>query len=173
MEEGVKDNAASPPKPRLTNQSRDVLSMRLLQILLLFLLLSLGISVVGIHMIKFLNHVSSTTLISMYDHGTVTLEIIIRPPLNVWHTKNERPDGRGRYRNGMEPEITLNHWRKGSQWFEINRKLALEIVQDITYYPKFEEFCKPPCYVHEHYFFTMLSIENRILLANKTLKWTD
>lgn len=44
-------------------------------------------------MIKFLNnhhldHVSSTTLISMYDHGTVTLEIIIRPPLNVWHTKN-------------------------------------------------------------------------------------
>lgn len=49
MEEGVKDNAASPPKPRLTNQSRDVLSMRLLQILLLFLLFSLGISVVGIH----------------------------------------------------------------------------------------------------------------------------
>ncbi|CAN6927793.1 unnamed protein product, partial [Brassica oleracea] len=119
-------------------------------------------------MIKFLNnhhldHVSSTTLISMYDHGTVTLEIIIRPPLNVWHTENERPDGRGRYRNGME--LTLE--KRVSQWFEINRKLALEIVQDITCYPKFEEFCKPPCYyVHEHYFFTMLSIENRILLAN-------
>ncbi|KAF2593478.1 hypothetical protein F2Q70_00042776 [Brassica cretica] len=36
MEEGVKDNAASPPKPRLTNQSRDVLSMRLLQIFFVY-----------------------------------------------------------------------------------------------------------------------------------------
>lgn len=45
----------------------------------------------------------------------------------------EGPDGRGRYRTEMEPEITLSQWRKGSQWFEINRKLAVEIVQDTTY----------------------------------------
>ncbi|KAF8101063.1 hypothetical protein N665_0211s0050 [Sinapis alba] len=85
----------------------------------------------------------------------------------------EGPDGRGRYINGMEPEITLSQWRKGSQWFEVNRKLALEIVQDITYYPKFKDFCKPPCYVDEHYIPTMLSIEKQILLANRTLTWTD
>ncbi|KAG2328320.1 hypothetical protein Bca52824_011048 [Brassica carinata] len=29
----------------------------------------------------------------------------------------EGPDGRGRYRNGMEPEITLSQWRKGSQCY--------------------------------------------------------
>uniref|UniRef100_A0A1J3FBV1 Core-2/I-branching beta-1,6-N-acetylglucosaminyltransferase family protein n=1 Tax=Noccaea caerulescens TaxID=107243 RepID=A0A1J3FBV1_NOCCA len=85
----------------------------------------------------------------------------------------EGPDGRGRYRTGMEPEITLSQWRKGSQWFEINRKLAVEIVQDTTYYPKFKEFCKQPCYVDEHYFPTMLSMEHRILLADRTLTWKD
>ncbi|CAF2056726.1 hypothetical protein HID58_070485 [Brassica napus] len=319
MEEGVKDNAASPPpKSRITNQSRALVSIRLLQVLLLFLVLTLGISVVSIHMIKFFkiqDPVSSTTLVSMYDHEAVTLESFLRPPLNVWHTMNdgellwrasmepkrhdypfkrvpklafmfltkgplpfaplwemffkgheglysiyvhalpnyrsdfdrssvfyrryipsqavawgemsmcdaerrllasalldisnewfvllsesciplsgfgfiygyvsgsrysfmgcadeEGPDGRGRYRNGMEPEITLSQWRKGSQWFEINRKLALEIVQDTTYYPKFKEFCKPPCYVDEHYFPTMLSMKHRIFLANRTLTYTD
>ncbi|CAA7044485.1 unnamed protein product [Microthlaspi erraticum] len=323
MEEGVKDNAASPLKSRLTNQSRALFSMRLLQILLLFLVLTLGISVVGIHTIKFLRiqHLppvapTTTTLISNYDHhGTVTLESFIKPPLNVWHTMNdsellwrasmeprrivypfkrvpklafmfltkgplpfaplwemffkgheglysiyvhalpdyrsdfsrssvfykryvpsqavawgemsmcdaerrllsnalldisnewfvlvsesciplrgfsfiygyvsesrhsfmgsideEGPDGRGRYRDGMEPEISLSQWRKGSQWFEVNRKLAVEIVQDTTYYPKFKEFCKPPCYVDEHYFPTMLSMKHRVSLANRTLTWTD
>ncbi|KAF8051033.1 hypothetical protein N665_1813s0002 [Sinapis alba] len=320
MEEGVRDNAASPPpKSRNTNQSRALVSIRLLQVLLLFLVLTLGISVVSIHMIKFFKIqdpvASSTTLVSMYDHGDATLESFIRPPLNVWHSMDdgellwrasmeprrnvypfkrvpklafmfltkgplpfaplwemffkghkglysiyvhalpdyrsdferssvfyrryipsqavawgemsmceaerrllanalldisnewfvllsesciplrgfgfiygyvsgsrysfmgcadeEGPDGRGRYRNGMEPEITLGQWRKGSQWFEINRKLALEIVQDTTYYPKFKEFCKPPCYVDEHYFPTMLSMQHRIFLANRTLTWTD
>lgn len=85
----------------------------------------------------------------------------------------EGPDGRGRYRTEMEPEITLSQWRKGSQWFEINRKLAVEIVQDTTYYPKFKEFCRPPCYVDEHYFPTMLSMKHHLLLANRTLTWTD
>lgn len=95
MEEGVKDNnAVSTPKSRHTNQSRSLLPIRLLQILLLLLVLSLGISVVGIHMIKFLKiqhleSVAPTTLISMYDHGTVTLDSFIRPPLNVWHTMND------------------------------------------------------------------------------------
>lgn len=92
MEEGVKDNAASPPKPRLTSQSRALLSTCLLKILLLFLVLSLGISVC-IYMIKFLevqhlDHVAPTTLISMYDQGAATLESFIRPPLNVWHAMN-------------------------------------------------------------------------------------
>ncbi|KFK35824.1 hypothetical protein AALP_AA4G041900 [Arabis alpina] len=327
MEEGiVKDNnvaISSPPKSRHTNQSRSLLPIRLLQILLLLLVLTLGISVVGIHMIKFLKiqHLDpiapTTTLVSLYghDYGTGSLDSFIRPSLNVWHTMNdsellwrssmeprrigypfkrvpklafmfltkgdlpfaplwevffngheglysiyvhslpgyksrfskssvfyrryipsqavewgemsmseaerrllanalldvsnewfvlvsescvplrgfsfiygyisgsrysfmgcadeEGRDGRGRYNIGMEPEITLSQWRKGSQWFEINRKLAIEIVQDTFYYPKFKEFCKQPCYNDEHYFPTMLSINHRILLANRTLTWTD
>ncbi|XP_010535201.1 PREDICTED: uncharacterized protein LOC104810555 [Tarenaya hassleriana] len=84
------------------------------------------------------------------------------------------PYGRGRYHRGMEPEVTLSQWRKGSQWFEINRKLAIEIVQDTTYYPKFNDFCRPhQCYVDEHYFPTMLTMKYPRLLANRTLTWTD
>ncbi|GAV80276.1 Branch domain-containing protein [Cephalotus follicularis] len=83
------------------------------------------------------------------------------------------PHGRGRYNGNMEPEVTLSQWRKGSQWFEVDRRLAVLIVEDIKYYPKFKNFCKPACYVDEHYFPTMLTIEVPHLLANRTLTWTD
>ncbi|KDO58674.1 hypothetical protein CISIN_1g040146mg [Citrus sinensis] len=83
------------------------------------------------------------------------------------------PYGRGRYNGNMEPEVTLSQWRKGSQWFEINRRLAVDIIEDTSYYPKFRDFCKPGCYVDEHYFPTMLTIHFSRLLANRTLTWTD
>ncbi|CAK7353070.1 unnamed protein product [Dovyalis caffra] len=83
------------------------------------------------------------------------------------------PYGRGRYNENMVPEVDITQWRKGSQWFEINRKLAVNIVEDTTYYPKFKEFCKPNCYVDEHYFPTMLTIQAASLLANRTLTWVD
>ena len=62
------------------------------------------------------------------------------------------PFGRGRYNDNMEPVVNLTNWRKGSQWFEINRKLVVAVVEDDTFYPKFEQFCRPACYVDEHYF---------------------
>ncbi|KDP40817.1 hypothetical protein JCGZ_24816 [Jatropha curcas] len=83
------------------------------------------------------------------------------------------PYGRGRYNSNMQPEVTLEQWRKGSQWFEVNRRLAINIIEDTTYYPKFRDFCQPACYVDEHYFPTMLSIKLPHLLANRTLTWTD
>ncbi|CAN1162400.1 Glycosyltransferase BC10 [Linum perenne] len=83
------------------------------------------------------------------------------------------PYGRGRYNENMKPEVTLEQWRKGSQWFEVNRRLAIDIVVDTKYYPKFRDFCQPACYVDEHYFPTMLSINVPQLLANRTLTWTD
>lgn len=73
----------------------------------------------------------------------------------------------------MTPEVNLTEWRKGSQWFEINRKLAVDVIQDTKYYPKFEQFCRPACYVDEHYFPTMLTIESPQLLANRSLTWVD
>ncbi|KAK1375831.1 glycosyltransferase BC10 [Heracleum sosnowskyi] len=83
------------------------------------------------------------------------------------------PFGRGRYNYMMAPEVEITHWRKGSQWFEINRKLAVNIVEDTTFYPKFTDFCKPACYVDEHYFPTMLTIRAPNLLANRSITWTD
>ncbi|KAK4412581.1 hypothetical protein Salat_2905200 [Sesamum alatum] len=83
------------------------------------------------------------------------------------------PYGRGRYNDNMLPEVNITDWRKGSQWFEINRKLALYIVEDTKFYPKFSEFCKPACYVDEHYFPTMLTIQAANLLANRSITWVD
>ncbi|KAE8674135.1 hypothetical protein F3Y22_tig00111769pilonHSYRG00457 [Hibiscus syriacus] len=54
-----------------------------------------------------------------------------------------------------------------------SQKLAIDIIKDTTYYPKFKEFCRPACYVDEHYFPTMLTIQSPHLLANRTLTWTD
>lgn len=83
------------------------------------------------------------------------------------------PYGRGRYNDNMLPEVNITDWRKGSQWFEINRKLALYIVEDTKFYPKFSLFCKPACYVDEHYFPTMLTIRAANLLANRSITWVD
>lgn len=83
------------------------------------------------------------------------------------------PFGRGRYNTNMAPEVNLTQWRKGAQWFEVNRRLALKLVEDSKYYPKFNDFCKPACYVDEHYFPTMLTIEAGNLLANRSITMVD
>lgn len=83
------------------------------------------------------------------------------------------PYGRGRYNGNMKPEVSISQWRKGAQWFEVNRKLAVNIVEDTTFYKKFEEFCKPACYVDEHYFPTMLTIQSGHLIANRSITWVD
>ncbi|KAL5986571.1 hypothetical protein ACLOJK_014904 [Asimina triloba] len=83
------------------------------------------------------------------------------------------PHGRGRYNPRMAPEVTITKWRKGAQWFTVNRKIAVSIIEDTKYYQKFKEFCRPACYVDEHYFPTMLTIEAPNLLANRTVTWVD
>lgn len=83
------------------------------------------------------------------------------------------PNGRGRYNQKMSPLINLSDWRKGSQWFQINRRLAIDIVKDTLYYDKFDQFCKPDCYVDEHYFPTMLTMRSPHLLANRSVTWVD
>ncbi|CAA0814640.1 Core-2/I-branching beta-1-6-N-acetylglucosaminyltransferase family protein [Striga hermonthica] len=83
------------------------------------------------------------------------------------------PWGRGRYNRKMAPLVNLTNWRKGSQWFEVDRELAVRIVRDTVYYPKFQRFCQPECYSDEHYFPTMLTIESPRQLANRSLTWVD
>jgi Core-2/I-Branching enzyme len=55
----------------------------------------------------------------------------------------------------------------------VQRTLAVSIVSDTKYYPKFKEFCRPACYVDEHYFPTMLSIEAPNLIARRSITWVD
>ncbi|RCV19678.1 hypothetical protein SETIT_3G404300v2 [Setaria italica] len=83
------------------------------------------------------------------------------------------PGGRGRYPGGLAPEVSLEQWRKGSQWFEMDRALAVVVVADERYYPKFREHCIPTCYTDEHYVQTVLSIEAQGRVANRSVTWTD
>ncbi|XP_074363959.1 glycosyltransferase BC10-like [Apium graveolens] len=81
--------------------------------------------------------------------------------------------GQGRYNPLMQPEITLQQWRKGSQWFQMDRELALEIISDNKYMPLFKKFCEPPCYSDEHYIPTVTSMKFSVRNTNRTLTWVE
>ncbi|GMI86077.1 hypothetical protein like AT5G11730 [Hibiscus trionum] len=115
----------------------------------------------------------SESCIPLYNFS-ITYHYISRSKYSFMESYDDPgPYGRGRYDWRMEPEVKLSQWRKGSQWFEVNRMLAVKIIEDTKYYPKFKEFCQPVCYVDEHYFTTMLTLQVPHLLANRTLTWTD
>ena len=109
----------------------------------------------------------------MYNFQTVYKYLI-----NSAHSFVESYDeptryGRGRYSRKMLPDIKLQHWRKGSQWFEISRGLAVYIVADTRYYTLFKNFCKPACYPDEHYIPTYLNMFHGSLNSNRTVTWVD
>lgn len=81
--------------------------------------------------------------------------------------------GRGRYNRNMLPDIQLKHWRKGSQWFELHRALAVYMVSDTQYYSLFRRYCKPACYPDEHYLPTFLNMFHGSLNSNRTVTWVD
>ncbi|CAK8530115.1 unnamed protein product [Lathyrus sativus] len=81
--------------------------------------------------------------------------------------------GRGRYNRNMLPDIQLRHWRKGSQWFELHRALAVYIISDTRYYDLFRKYCKPACYPDEHYIPTFLNMFHGRLNSNRTVTWVD
>nr|VDD19478.1 unnamed protein product [Brassica oleracea] len=84
-----------------------------------------------------------------------------------------RKSGRGRYNPKMYPQINVTHWRKGSQWFSTTRELALHILADTKYYKIFDQHCKPPCYMDEHYIPTLVHMFHGEMSANRTLTWVD
>ncbi|KAK3018713.1 hypothetical protein RJ639_005054 [Escallonia herrerae] len=81
--------------------------------------------------------------------------------------------GRGRYSCRMQPDIMLSDWRKGSQWFELNRTLAIKIVSDTEYYTIFRKYCTPDCYPDEHYIPTYIHMFYGPLNANRTVTYVD
>ncbi|KAL9391988.1 hypothetical protein Peur_015908 [Populus x canadensis] len=84
-----------------------------------------------------------------------------------------RKPGRGRYNPRMWPAINITDWRKGSQWFEVHRDIAVHIISDQKYYQVFQEHCHPPCYMDEHYFPTLVNILYPELNSNRSITWVD
>ncbi|XP_031491192.1 glycosyltransferase BC10-like [Nymphaea colorata] len=83
------------------------------------------------------------------------------------------PCGRGRYSNLMRTAIKPQEWRKGSQWFEMDRKLALEVVSDQKFFPVFKKYCRHSCYPDEHYIPTLVNVKFGRWSANRSVTWVD
>ncbi|KAI3453050.1 hypothetical protein Pfo_009713 [Paulownia fortunei] len=83
------------------------------------------------------------------------------------------PVGRGRYSHEMSPTIKLDQWRKGSQWFEMDRNLAIEVIADKYYFPVFKNYCNGSCYADEHYLPTFVGMKFGERNSNRTLTWVN
>ncbi|XP_042421487.1 glycosyltransferase BC10-like [Zingiber officinale] len=115
----------------------------------------------------------SESCIPVYDFSTVYNYLVYSAHSFVESYDEISQQGRGRYNRRMAPTIKLYHWRKGSQWFELNRELAAYIVADYQYYLIFRKYCKPSCYPDEHYMPTYLNMFHGSLNSNRTVTWVD
>ncbi|KAL7604149.1 glycosyltransferase BC10 [Lactuca sativa] len=85
----------------------------------------------------------------------------------------EGPVGRGRYSPNMAPVVDIEDWRKGSQWFEMDRELAIEVISDKMYFSVFHDFCDGQCYADEHYLPTFVTKHFGEKNSNRTLTFVD
>ncbi|KEH41305.1 putative glycosyl transferase, family 14 [Medicago truncatula] len=87
----------------------------------------------------------------------------------------QRYNARGK--DVMMPEVSFKDFRKGSQFFILNRKHAKVVLRDQKLWKKFRIPCIDTysCYPEEHYFPTLLSMEERDGCTGFTLtrvNWT-
>jgi hypothetical protein len=115
----------------------------------------------------------SESCIPLFNFSTIYSYLMNSTQNYVMAYDEASPVGRGRYNIHMSPIVTLKQWRKGSQWFEMDRELALEVVSDRTFFPTFQEFCKGSCYADEHYLPTFVSIKFWKKNSNRSLTWVD
>ncbi|XP_015882977.3 glycosyltransferase BC10 [Ziziphus jujuba] len=115
----------------------------------------------------------SESCIPLFNFSTIYNYLIGSSKSFVEAYDLQGPVGRGRYTPRMRPHIKLDQWRKGSQWFEMDRDLALEVVADRKYFPLFGSYCKPSCYSDEHYLPTFVSMKFGWKNSNRSLTWVD
>ncbi|KAJ4963611.1 hypothetical protein NE237_023550 [Protea cynaroides] len=115
----------------------------------------------------------SESCIPLFNFSTVYSHLIGSTKTFVEVYDDRTSVGRGRYSRHMYPTIEVKQWRKGSQWFEIDRDLAIEVVTDNKYFPLFGRHCKGSCYADEHYLPTFVNIRFPWKNANRTLTWVD
>ncbi|KAL3828624.1 hypothetical protein ACJIZ3_017426 [Penstemon smallii] len=91
-------------------------------------------------------------------------------------TLPDRYNARGK--NVMLPEVSFDEFRVGSQFFVLTRKHALMVIKDRKLWRKFKLPCLnlDSCYPEEHYFPTLLSMQDPSKCSHYTLtsvNWTD
>ncbi|KAJ7981249.1 Core-2/I-branching beta-1,6-N-acetylglucosaminyltransferase family protein [Quillaja saponaria] len=98
------------------------------------------------------------------------IEILSNAP-RLW----KRYKARGQF--AMMPEVPLEQFRVGSQFFTLTRRDALLVIKDRTLWRKFKLPCyrEDECYPEEHYFPTLLSMVDPAGCTKYTLtqvNWT-
>ncbi|XP_043702458.1 glycosyltransferase BC10-like [Telopea speciosissima] len=115
----------------------------------------------------------SEACIPLFNFTTV-YNYIINSKLSFLSSFDDpRKAGRGRYNPQMFPVVSISEWRKGSQWFEVHRDIAIKIISDQKYYPVFRNYCQPACYNDEHYIPTLVNIISPELNSNRSVTWVD
>ncbi|KAF0923295.1 hypothetical protein E2562_005256 [Oryza meyeriana var. granulata] len=115
----------------------------------------------------------SESHVPLFDFPTVYSYLINSTKVYLESYDLPGATGRGRYKRGMSPVVTAAQWRKGSQWFEMDRGLAVDVVADDVYFPVFRRFCRRNCYADEHYLPTFLGICHPSRVANRSVTWVD
>ncbi|KAL6581181.1 hypothetical protein OROMI_007104 [Orobanche minor] len=118
----------------------------------------------------FLKPISGTTSSSSFPMYRSFIEILDDEP-QLW----DRYNARGKY--VMLPEVPFGHFRVGSQFFVLTRQHALVVIRDRRLWRKFRLPCLNinSCYPEEHYFSTLLSMEDPDGCTGHTLtrvNWT-
>ncbi|KAK1386961.1 Melanoma inhibitory activity protein [Heracleum sosnowskyi] len=115
----------------------------------------------------------SESCIPLYNFSTLYSYLMNSSQNFVEAYDLNHPVGRGRYSQDMYPVIKLADWRKGSQWFQIDRLLAIQVISDTTYITMFQKHCKGLCYSDEHYLPTLVSTKYWRRNSNRTLTWVN
>ncbi|XP_047050494.1 glycosyltransferase BC10-like [Lolium rigidum] len=115
----------------------------------------------------------SESCVPVYNFPTV-YEYLVNSAHSFVESYNiDVPQCAGRYNPRMAPDVMEDQWRKGSEWFELSRDLALDIVADKRYHAVFRQHCTPSCYPDEHYIPTYLHLTHGARNANRTITWVD
>ncbi|KAG6764214.1 hypothetical protein POTOM_031673 [Populus tomentosa] len=115
----------------------------------------------------------SESCIPIFNFSTVYTYLMNSTKNHVDSYVLDGPVGNGRYNPRMRPVIKIEQWRKGSQWFEMDRDLAIEVVSDQEYFPVFQKHCKRQCYADEHYLPTFVSMKHSERNSKRSLTWVD
>ncbi|XP_059659173.1 glycosyltransferase BC10-like [Cornus florida] len=115
----------------------------------------------------------SESCIPLFNFTTI-YSYLINSTKNFVEAKDKPgPASRGRYKYQMNPHIRIEQWRKGSQWFEMDRDLAIEVIFDKKYFPLFQNYYRGSCCADEHYLPTFVSMKFGEKNSNRSLTWVD
>ncbi|GAV80572.1 LOW QUALITY PROTEIN: Branch domain-containing protein, partial [Cephalotus follicularis] len=112
------------------------------------------------------------TCVPLFNFTTIYSYLIDSNKSFISSYDDPRRVGCSRYNPRMYPTISMFDWRKGS-WFDVNPKLAIEIISDNKCYTIFRDYCIPPCYMDEHYIPTLVNIHCPERNPNRSITWVD